>query len=187
MDTMIETRNCSLDTLAVTIQALHVSGKQMTLAVFRQLPVALEQEFKESQPWGTVRYAIKDEGDRWLVFSADGRLYRRVLATEPDWWIVRQAESAPAHLAKEQIKHEKKLQQLMDRIESAKRFQEVGPCATWLVEIEKRNEEVAICKSAWIDQMGEAQGWVEASATETKRAAIDAALASTLPQLFIAV
>lgn len=34
----IETKNASLDTMAVTIQALHVSGKQMTLAVFRQLP-----------------------------------------------------------------------------------------------------------------------------------------------------
>lgn len=34
----IETKRASLDTMSVTIQALHVSGKQMTLAVFRQLP-----------------------------------------------------------------------------------------------------------------------------------------------------
>jgi hypothetical protein len=73
----VEARNASLDTLAVTIQSLHVSGKQMTLAVFRQLPVGRERE--DSELWGVVRYAIKDEGDVWLVFSHDGVLLRRAL------------------------------------------------------------------------------------------------------------
>lgn len=76
----IETKSASLDTLAVTIQALHVNGKQMTLAVFRQLPVA--DAYKEDgsladiEPWGTVRYQIKDEAALWLVASSGGRLYR---------------------------------------------------------------------------------------------------------------
>jgi hypothetical protein len=63
--------------LAVTIRALHVNGKQMTLAVFRQLPIRKEQE--DSVLWGTVRYGIKDEGDLWLVFSHEGKLFRRAL------------------------------------------------------------------------------------------------------------
>ena len=36
---LIETQNASIDTLSVTIRSLHVNSKQMTLAVFRQLPV----------------------------------------------------------------------------------------------------------------------------------------------------
>lgn len=62
----VETKNASLDTLAITILALHVNGKQMTLAVFRQLPEGREDE--DSELWGTVRYSIKDAGDLWLVF-----------------------------------------------------------------------------------------------------------------------
>ena len=77
MGGIVETKNASLDTLAVTIQALHVSGKQMTLAVFRQLPRRVESS--NASLWGTVRYSIKDEGSLWLVFSEDGRLYRRSL------------------------------------------------------------------------------------------------------------
>ena len=73
----IETKNASLDTLAVTIKTLHVSGKQMTLAVFRQLPIKLA--YKDSELWGIVRYSIKDDGDIWLVFSNNGILYRRAL------------------------------------------------------------------------------------------------------------
>jgi len=73
----IETKNASLDTLAVTIKTLHVSGKQMTLAVFRQLPIKYEN--KDAELWGIVRYSIKDSGDIWLVFSNNGILYRRAL------------------------------------------------------------------------------------------------------------
>ena len=76
----VETKNASLDTMVVTIKTLHVSGKQMTLAVFRQLPTAVA--FKESGElmdldfWGTVRYPIKDESSFWAVASSGGILYR---------------------------------------------------------------------------------------------------------------
>ena len=70
----VEVQHASLDTLSVTIRALHVKGKQMTLAVFRQLPI--EKERETDQLWGIVRYSIKDEGDLWLVFSRDGLLFR---------------------------------------------------------------------------------------------------------------
>jgi len=79
-DMIIETKNASLDLMAVTIQALHVSGKQMTLAVFRQLPVAKayadDGDLADLTHWGLVRYNIKDEGDLWLVASHNGILFR---------------------------------------------------------------------------------------------------------------
>lgn len=69
-----------MSTFSVTIQALHVNGKQMTLAVFRQLPtLALFAENSERTPcvwWGIVRYPIKDEGDTWVVADMGGKLFR---------------------------------------------------------------------------------------------------------------
>jgi len=84
----IETNQASLDTMAVTIQALHVSKKQMTLAVFRQLPKLEKPEknvpkIEGIQNWGVVRYSIKDEGEIWIVFSHNGKLFRRELRTFP--------------------------------------------------------------------------------------------------------
>lgn len=72
--TIVETRTASLETMAVTIQSLHVNGKQMTLAVFRQLP---RVDFCPARhtAWGTVRYKF-DNASRWLVFEHHGRLFR---------------------------------------------------------------------------------------------------------------
>jgi hypothetical protein len=77
---IIETKRATLDTLSVTINALHVSGKQMTLAVFRQLPEASAYK-QDGAPadmefWGLVRYTIKDEGSIWIVAARGGQLYR---------------------------------------------------------------------------------------------------------------
>lgn len=87
MHSIIETKNASLDTLAVTIRALHVRGKQMTLAVFRQLPVKdaylNDGSLAPLERWGLVRYEIKNEGLLWLVASHDGILYR--CRTNPPW------------------------------------------------------------------------------------------------------
>jgi len=75
----VETKNASLDTLAVTIMALHVSGKQMTQAVFKQLP---EGDEKEGEPiWGIVRYK-GIYSNIWIIFSSNGTLYRRELQTK---------------------------------------------------------------------------------------------------------
>lgn len=94
----IETKNASLDTLAVTIRALHVSGKQMTLAVFRQLPTARERE--GSSLWGVVRYTIKEEGELWLVFSHEGELCRRALFPGGKPY----ADGSSLHMAKQKLK-----------------------------------------------------------------------------------
>lgn len=76
----IQTKNASLSTMAVTIQALHVDSKQMTLSVFRQLPILLayreDGSLAELEHWGLVRYAIKNEASIWLVASKNGVLYR---------------------------------------------------------------------------------------------------------------
>lgn len=81
MNAIVTTENASLDLLSVTIKTLHVSGKQMTLAVFRQLPETclyfdtgeLDTDYSL---WGLVRYQIKDSGDTWVVCSKDGVLHR---------------------------------------------------------------------------------------------------------------
>jgi hypothetical protein len=74
---LVEEKNASLNTLSVIIQALHVQGKQMTLAVFRQLPTMVVD--KNCSIWGIVRYEIKDSGNLWLVFSFNNCLYRMEL------------------------------------------------------------------------------------------------------------
>lgn len=92
MTRAITTQEVAVETVTVEIRAMTLNGKQMTLSVFRQLPKSDETELEEigeaevvdGQPWGIVRYAIKDEGDIWLVFSRAGKLYRRALDFEED-------------------------------------------------------------------------------------------------------
>jgi hypothetical protein len=76
----VETKNASLDTLSVTIKVLHVSGKQMTQSVFRQLPVASafndSWELLDLDFWGIVRYQIKNGCSLWAVASVGEILYR---------------------------------------------------------------------------------------------------------------
>jgi hypothetical protein len=74
----IEAKEASLNTMVVTIQALMVSNKQMTLAVFRQLPLRYIDPFEDDilSLWGIVRYKISDEGSTWIVLEKGGRLYR---------------------------------------------------------------------------------------------------------------
>ena len=75
---IVETKSASLNTMSVTIQALHVEGKQMTLAVFRQLPIIDVNE--DCSVWGRVLYSIKDEGDEWFVFSYKNCLYKNIVS-----------------------------------------------------------------------------------------------------------
>ena len=92
----VETKNASLDTLAVTILALHVSGKQMTQAVFKQLP---EGDEKENEPiWGIVRYR-GIYSNIWIIFSSEGTLYKRELKTQrPDIsWILEAKRELDRH------------------------------------------------------------------------------------------
>lgn len=96
LDMEVQTKHARLDTLAVTIQALHVNGKQMTLAVFRQLPACdLLLNTGELDPslraWGIVRYRIADESDLWAVVEKQGMLFRAPIFTvnqrEAERWV----------------------------------------------------------------------------------------------------
>jgi len=99
----VETHNASLSTMAVTIKALHVNGKQMTLAVFRQLEQKKENE--QAELWGCVHYEIKDQGSIWLVFSQDGHLYRRPLDLSRPTVYERDVKKAKSNLEEVQAKY----------------------------------------------------------------------------------
>ena len=102
----IETSRATIDTLSVTIKALHVSGKQMTLAVFRQLPEKKEPP-GTSELWGVVRYAIANEGYMWLVFSHNDRLYRRSMHPKADYYIMSSKHNSADSKANEQARADK--------------------------------------------------------------------------------
>ncbi len=159
----VETKNASLDTMAVTIKTLHVSGKQMTLAVFRQLPNARERE--DSELWGVVRYAIKGEGDLWLVFSHDGTLRRRALDPRNPW-------ADRSYL--------KKLAGDLARAESQWVLTSALPSSDWKTRSEREllslRESVKVAQAAYDEEYSED---AELCATERRLAA--------LTQLFIAV
>lgn len=76
----------SAEELTVTIRAVRINGKQMTLAVFRQLPVIeLCAESGDAlspiRPWGIVRQEIK-EATVWLLLEFAGQLYKAPIDTE---------------------------------------------------------------------------------------------------------
>ena len=82
MNAIIDVKDVSLHTASVTLQAIKVSGKQMTLAVFRQLPEE-DSPTSDADYWGVVRYEFKDCGP-WLVFSENGVLKKREKLKR--WW-----------------------------------------------------------------------------------------------------
>jgi hypothetical protein len=87
MSAIVKSAEATLKTLSVTIQSLSVNSKQMTLAVFRQLP-ELTIHTDEGKLldgitlWGCVRYAIKDSASFWIVCQKDDILYRAALPSK---------------------------------------------------------------------------------------------------------
>ena len=99
----ITIEKASLNTVSVELKIIQVNKKQMTLAVFRQLPEGHE-EF-DSSLWGLVRYNVKGGlTGTWLVFSKDGILYRRNV-----------------HLVREPIKNYSKVNSLQESLRTAER------------------------------------------------------------------
>lgn len=129
----VETKDVKLTTFSVTIQALHVNSKQMTLSVFRQLPVVspavygnedgkyvyCDERFSDPETikcnddrwdnWGIVKYNIKDEGSFWLVCSNRGILYRMMLFS-PDNFICLKSESMVDEMIRYINKEKRKLE-----------------------------------------------------------------------------
>lgn len=94
----IAVRDASLQTVSVTIQTLQVNGKQMTLAVLRQLreePLIDEQTCElQGTPWGLVNYhsgigcdefKSKDHEHLHVVWQKDDEL-RRSCVRALDYW-----------------------------------------------------------------------------------------------------
>jgi hypothetical protein len=71
----ITSKNARFETVTVGIQTVRVGAKQMTIAVFRQLPILPERYFDASQKWGFVRYNV-DNAELWFVLAYEGKLYR---------------------------------------------------------------------------------------------------------------
>lgn len=102
MSVTVQAKDAKLRTLQVTIESLTVEGKQMTLAVFRQLP-SMDIEDREGKLvpevrlWGLVRYQIKDEGGLWVVAEKGGILYRAAMPALPHmYYTQREVEKAEA-------------------------------------------------------------------------------------------
>lgn len=116
MATTVVATEAALHTLSVTITSLTVSGKQMTLAVFRQLPTC--EALKDGvllqgvAYWGIVRYTIKDQGDLWLVIEKGGQLYRSNAA----WTLSTDGERRGRESALQIKLHIKTLDQIADEI-----------------------------------------------------------------------
>jgi hypothetical protein len=175
---IIETQRATLDTLSVTIQALHVSGKQMTLAVFRQLPVASAYTktgaLDDLEFWGFVRYPIKNQGDEWIVAAKNGSLYRCNFSApfleidearrrenhalkELDWWL----EYKACRENNRRVPERPTLHQFVRRKDWAPD------------ELPNLEKNLAACQREWMNSVRADQSMLE--------------LAKTLPQLFIAV
>lgn len=93
MSPQLSVRNAQIATAAVEIKTLTVSGKQVTLAVFRQL--IEEQLIDEDKgtlcgvPWGTVNYHPDKCGDAAThlhVVWQKGDELRRSRVDAPEWW-----------------------------------------------------------------------------------------------------
>ena len=72
--------------LIVTVRAVRLNGKQMTVAVFKQLPIVelcteSGNALSPIQPWGIVRQEIK-ETSAWLLLEYEGVLCKAPLDTE---------------------------------------------------------------------------------------------------------
>lgn len=90
---IINIEDVSLKTMQVEIRALVVSGKQMTLSVFRQLPkmdyfrieCLTHESIKIFHPlgavaWGVVNYKFGGSSDdKHLVWQLENTLYRQYL------------------------------------------------------------------------------------------------------------
>lgn len=83
MTKQLTTQNATITTATVEVKTLTISGKQVTLAVFRQLreePVISSDGTLNGEPWGTVNYHPDKCGDDYdhchVVWQSGGELLR---------------------------------------------------------------------------------------------------------------
>lgn len=79
---MNQVKNIEISTMKINVASIQVEGKQMTLAVFRQLPINCIYNSNYSineniNLWGVVRYQIPGYlNSIWVIFEKDGILYK---------------------------------------------------------------------------------------------------------------
>jgi hypothetical protein len=103
---VLSTEVATITTATISIHILRVGAKQVTLALFRQVPALAWQDVTVATDtvWGTVRYAIGDAGMRWAVVERAGALYR--VAVE---WIQDYRHETPWREARELLESQEKL------------------------------------------------------------------------------
>ncbi|MFF2944053.1 hypothetical protein ACFVSQ_29845 [Streptomyces niveus] len=93
MTKQLTTQNATITTAAVEVKTLTISGKQVTLAVFRQLreePLIAEDGTLNGVPWGTVNYHPDkcSSGDHWhVVWQRGAELLRARVQLVPEFEI----------------------------------------------------------------------------------------------------
>jgi hypothetical protein len=92
MSPQLTVHNAQVSTASVQIKTLTISGKQVTLAVFRQLreePLIAEDGTLNGTPWGTVNYHPGKCGNaepHWhVVWQRGDELLRSAIACTPRW------------------------------------------------------------------------------------------------------
>lgn len=93
MTAQLTVHNAQVTTATVEIKTLTVSGKQVTLAVFRQLRdkplIDADDGQLLGQPWGTVNYhpdKCADWPEHLHVVWQDGEQLCRARISQPSWW-----------------------------------------------------------------------------------------------------
>lgn len=100
MPKQLTTQNATITTAAVEVKTLTISGKQVTLAVFRQLreeALIADDGALNGVPWGHVNYhpdRCGDQADHWhIVWQKGDQLRRSLVVQEPQWPALRVQEA----------------------------------------------------------------------------------------------
>ncbi|MDV9170941.1 hypothetical protein R6V09_12445 [Streptomyces sp. W16] len=100
MSKQLTTQNASITTVAVEVQALTISGKQVTLSVFRQLQeekLVAHDGTLNGVPWGYVNYhpdKCSETAAHWhVVWQSGADLRRSRVIREPRWKLLDSPEA----------------------------------------------------------------------------------------------
>lgn len=89
MDRVITTNEASVRECVVSVKTVRLDKRQMTLSVFRQIPVVEYRNLGSAVPWGWVNYWHDklEEGERPALFAREGILVRAVLCDRGDFFV----------------------------------------------------------------------------------------------------
>ncbi len=177
----IVSKNARFETVSVTIQTVRVGAKQMTIAVFRQLPILDARYFDVAQKWGFVRYNV-DGADVWFVLAFEEKLYRFPHCAHDELSGIRKAQA----LVRERLEMVKTAREVFRSASGIEYTDETA--RAWLQDaangrrgdVQKIIEAIDLCRKLDPQRLVEALRDFEAEAQRIE-------LIDTCPQLFIAV